>query len=159
MFSSKNMSPVGGVRRPENDQERPFAITVPGLDDDERSQRNKHNRRDRIAGGAVRSDTPVSVESSGNASHAQPASPAKQGTGYPERQVSVLEGHGNTPTSPREARRSSARDKTTPAGMIAELPGSKADGYESEEEIPMSATAYPGQEWMPIFVGDGRWDD
>lgn len=51
-----------------------------------------------------------------------------------------------------------ARDKSV-GGAAVELPGSKPDGYESEEEVLMSATAYPGQEWMPTFVGDGRWDD
>lgn len=81
-------------------------------------------------------------------------------TSHLERNVSLLEGYNTPsgPTSPRQARRESARDRGTP-GMIAELPGSRAEGYESEEEIPMSATAYPGQEWMPVFVGDGRWDD
>lgn len=41
---------------------------------------------------------------------------------------------------------------------VAELPGSKAQGYESEEEIVMSATAMPGDEWMPdaAYV---RYDD
>ena len=154
-FSSKKMSPVGGIRRSENDQERPYAITVPGLDDDERNRRNKRLLPDR-------SGTPVSIQESGGGaatSQGNPRSPVHTGTGHLERNVSVLDGYNNVPTSPREARRSSARDKTTPAGVIAELPGSKAEGYESEEEIPMSATAYPGQEWMPVFVGDGRWDD
>lgn len=40
-----------------------------------------------------------------------------------------------------------------------ELPGSKPDGYESEEEIVMSATAYPGQEWMPSLIPGASWDD
>lgn len=31
----------------------------------------------------------------------------------------------------------------------AELQGSRVDGDESEEEIVMSSTAYPGQEWIP----------
>ena len=70
------------------------------------------------------------------------------------RNVSVLEPGGTA--DPRMGK-AIARDKS--AGVIAELPGSKAEGYESEEEIPMSATAYPGQEWMPVFVGDERWDD
>ncbi|KAL2413708.1 hypothetical protein ABEF95_010765 [Exophiala dermatitidis] len=55
--------------------------------------------------------------------------------------------------------RDHVRDVTA-GGVLAELPGS---GYESdsEEEIRMSATAYPGQEWVPVVVdvGDGRWDD
>jgi hypothetical protein len=37
-------------------------------------------------------------------------------------------------------------------GFVAELPGSKADGYESEEEIQMSATVRPGDWEMPVFV-------
>lgn len=41
-----------------------------------------------------------------------------------------------------------------------ELPGSLAAGDErEEEEIVMSATAYPGQEWMPDMGGYGHWDD
>ncbi|EXJ73127.1 uncharacterized protein A1O5_04276 [Cladophialophora psammophila CBS 110553] len=146
-FSSKKISPVGGIARPEDDQERPFAITVPGLEDDANERRKKQLLRERIESGTARSETPVSVESV-----TQPAQiNTNTGQGL-ERNVSVLEGSHN-PTSPREARRTSARDKSTP-GIIAELPGSKAEGYESEEEIPMSATAYPGQEWMPAFVGD-----
>ncbi|KAJ9608077.1 hypothetical protein H2200_007065 [Cladophialophora chaetospira] len=155
-FTSKNISPVGGVRRPENDQERPFAITVPGLDDEASERRKKQSRRERVAAGTARSDTPVSVESGGHSQSTHPT--ASSTTGGLDRNVSVLEGYNSTPMSPRQARRESARDRSTP-GMIAELPGSKASGYESEEEIPMSATAYPGQEWMPVFVGDGRWDD
>ncbi|OAG39264.1 hypothetical protein AYO21_06468 [Fonsecaea monophora] len=146
-FSSKKISPVGGIARPDDDQERPFAITVPGLDDDGNDRRKKQLLRERIEGATTRSDTPVSVDSS---SHPEQINTnTSQGL---ERNVSILEG-SRDPTSPREARRSSARDKTTP-GIIAELPGSKAEGYESEEEIPMSATAYPGQEWMPVFVND-----
>ncbi|OAL27310.1 hypothetical protein AYO22_03585 [Fonsecaea multimorphosa] len=146
-FSSKKISPVGGIKRPDDDQERPFAITVPGLEDDGNERRKKQLLRERIEGGTARSETPVSLASSGHPEH------MTTGTGQGlDRNVSVLEGSHN-PASPREARRSSARDKTTP-GMLAELPGSKAEGYESEEEIPMSATAYPGQEWMPVFVGD-----
>lgn len=134
-FSLKKISPVGGIPRPEGDQERPYAITVPGLDDDDqRRKREDHLLRGPLAPGG--SETPVSVESGNNA-----------GNGL-DRNVSLLEGHG-----PPSDRRSSARDKTAP-GVIVELPGSKAEGYESEEEIPMSATAYPGQEWMPAFVAD-----
>jgi hypothetical protein len=45
---------------------------------------------------------------------------------------------------------------------VAELPGSKANGYESEEEIVMSATAMPGDLWMMPDAMDyahGRYDD
>jgi hypothetical protein len=41
-----------------------------------------------------------------------------------------------------------------------ELPGSKAPGDDSDEEIVMSSTAYPGQEWAPENWGyGGNWDD
>jgi hypothetical protein len=41
-----------------------------------------------------------------------------------------------------------------------ELPGSKAPGDDSDEEIVMSSTAYPGQEWAPEYLGyGGNWDD
>jgi hypothetical protein len=41
-----------------------------------------------------------------------------------------------------------------------ELPGSKAPGdTDSDEEIIMCSTAYPGQEWMPDMHGHGHLDD
>lgn len=153
-FSSKRISPVGGIPRPEGDQERPYAITVPGLDDDDERRRNQMLRERLEGGNAARSETPVSVESG---KHSTTITTAAGTGGDLDRNVSVLEGHGST--SPRTDRMNRARDLSTP-GIIAELPGSNAQGYESEEEIPMSATAYPGQEWVPVFVeGDGRWDD
>ena len=44
-------------------------------------------------------------------------------------------------------------------GSPVELPGSRAPGDESDEEIVMSSTAYPGQEWMPDNFGYGHWDE
>ena len=38
----------------------------------------------------------------------------------------------------------------------AELQGSRVPGDESEDDVVMSSTAYPGQEWMPSGYG---WDD
>lgn len=41
-----------------------------------------------------------------------------------------------------------------------ELPGSKAPGdTESDEEIVMCSTAYPGQEWTPDIYGHGHWEE
>lgn len=40
-----------------------------------------------------------------------------------------------------------------------ELPGSRAPGDDSDDEIVMSSTAYPGQEWMPEMGGYGQWDE
>lgn len=62
------------------------------------------------------------------------------------------------PTTTNEAGHTKTMPKQT-AGKsfeMHELPGSRPDGYESEEEIVMSATAFPGQEWMPVFE---RWED
>lgn len=42
-------------------------------------------------------------------------------------------------------------------GYVAELPGSKAAGYESEEEVLMSATAGPGDwSYMPAWIDDTK---
>lgn len=41
-------------------------------------------------------------------------------------------------------------------GQLAELQGSRVKGDESEEEIVMSSTAYPGQEWIPQNIGSDR---
>lgn len=202
-FSSKKISPVGGFPRSDDDQERPYAIDIPGLDNDHDHDHGNggggggggcgdndqdHNRRrnqmlrDRVEGAhyrgssrpaAGRSETPVSVESgrddddnnnnnnnnNNNDNGGLLAAVSSMGNGSSlERNVSVLEGTPPVIGDLAQHRRSSARDVTS-GGFIAELPGSGAEGYESEEEIPMSATAYPGQEWVPIVVGDGRWDD
>lgn len=149
-FSSKKISPAGGIPRDESEQERPFAIGIPGLDEEDE---RKRRLRERIEGAAAgRSDTPVSIESQGH--HGKNEGGEGGGDGGLDRNVSVLDPSRREPSP---TGRSKARDKSS--GFIAELPGSRAAGYESEEEIPMSATAYPGQEWVPVMVGDGRWDD
>ncbi|KAJ9626747.1 hypothetical protein H2204_009892 [Knufia peltigerae] len=160
-FSSKRISPVGGVPRDESEQERPFNITVPGLDEEQQQQQQQEQEqkrsrpdltstlRERVegGGGGARSETPISIESGSNVRTSTPAS----GNGL-ERGVSLMESDKNKETG------SSTKDRSG-GGVIAELPGSQAEGYESDEEVLMSATAYPGQEWVPVIVGDGRWDD
>ncbi|KAK5320643.1 hypothetical protein LTR93_006855 [Exophiala xenobiotica] len=171
MFNSKKISPVGGVPRDESEQERPFNIMVPGLDEtgveDGGGERRKGDLRERLhgaAGGVARSATPVSVASSTH-TRSQTAGQERegghgqgqdQGQGL-ERGVSLMEGDRSAAAGKDGGREFSARDRS--GGVIAELPGSKAEGYESDEEVLMSATAYPGQEWVPVMLGDGRWDD
>ncbi|EXJ95068.1 hypothetical protein A1O1_00186 [Capronia coronata CBS 617.96] len=230
-FSSKKISPAGGIPRAEDDQERPYAIDIPGLDYDQdhddrldngiiddTERRREQVLRGRLEGpdqgvkpGGGHSDTPMSAESDDNhkgragagdggllhdqvtvtvpvsasrpnnctvgAGHSREEGSGGVGTGSgdnsaaaaaaatdkveptsPEENVHVFEDIPQVTTDAADHRRSSARDVTS-GGCIAELPGSKAEGYESEEDIPMSATAYPGQEWVPVIVGDGRWDD
>ncbi|KAK5046566.1 hypothetical protein LTR84_007327 [Exophiala bonariae] len=174
-FISKRISPVGGVPRPDSDQERPFAIGLPGLDEDAdrnktrvrtmspvppstQTQHSHHHTSSDLAAG--RSGTPVSLDGS-----ATGASHAAVGTGTYSRATHAgatdgLVSRSGTSAAQHQAQQGKAiaRDKSV-GGAAVELPGSKPDGYESEEEVLMSATAYPGQEWMPTFVGDGRWDD
>jgi len=174
-FISKRISPVGGVPRPESDQERPYAIDLPGLDEDaDQSQAGGHKRNRTMspipqtiqentlgaATAAARSGTPVSLDSSAKDSGA--AGVPSGGTGTYSRAVhsGAMDGlvsRSSTTAAPPTGK-AIARDKSV-GGTAVELPGSKPDGYESEEEVVMTATAYPGQEWMPTFVGDGRWDD
>ena len=59
-------------------------------------------------------------------------------------------------------RSTSAQNSMAKPPMMSpvELPGSKAPGDDSDEEIIMSSTAYPGQEWAPESWGyGGNWDD
>lgn len=160
-FSSKKISPVGGIPRNEGDQERPYAIVLPGLDEEDERKRKLAGRTTAETGshaGPGRSDTPVSVESENHGTTDATPGALQAGTGAGhrglDRNVSVLDPNRR---SPSPTGKSNARHVSS--GFVAELPGSRAEGYESEEEIPMSATAYPGQEWVPVFVGDGRWDD
>lgn len=173
-FISKRISPVGGVPRPESDQERPYAIDLPGLDEDTDQSQAAGHRRTRTMSpippsiqentlgdptAAARSGTPVSFDGSAKDSGAGATS---GGTGTYSRAVhsgatdGLVSRSGTSAAQPTG--KAIARDKSL-GGAAVELPGSKPDGYESEEEVLMSATAYPGQEWMPTFIGDGRWDD
>ncbi|KIV88197.1 hypothetical protein PV10_09115 [Exophiala mesophila] len=151
-FSNKRLSPVGGVVRSEDDQERPFAIGLPPgmLEDEQQDGRERQGGRGQ---GIGRSDTPVSAHSK----------EAYEGTGTVGRATREGLSHGlvsrsGTAAGVGQNGRDRARSMNKDEAAI-ELPGSKPDGYESEEEVVMSATAYPGQEWMPVFVGDGKWDD
>lgn len=69
---------------------------------------------------------------------------------------------GMTKNTPGDMRATSAHNENRKGNMwneneeVFEMPGSRPEGYESEEEVVMSATAYPGQEWMPVFE---RWED
>ena len=59
-------------------------------------------------------------------------------------------------TSAANANATTKSSKMSPV----ELPGSRAPGDDSDDEIVMSSTAYPGQEWAPDNWGyAGNWDD
>ncbi|KAK5070969.1 hypothetical protein LTR64_003944 [Lithohypha guttulata] len=61
-----------------------------------------------------------------------------------------------TSTNGATTHKMSPRNTRDHDAEVYELSGSKPEGYESEDEPMMSATAYPGQEWQPVF---DRWED
>lgn len=169
-FVSKRISPVGGVPRLDSDQERPYAIGLPGLDEDAGQSKSAGDQRVRTMSpvppsaqqnrtddglAAGRSGTPVSLDDS--------AKGADTGTYSRATHLGATDGlvsRSGTSAAQHQQPTGKAIARDISAGSdAAELQGSHPPGYESEEEVIMSATAYPGQEWMPTFVGDGRWDD
>ncbi|KAI9880233.1 MAG: hypothetical protein M1830_004577 [Pleopsidium flavum] len=69
--------------------------------------------------------------------------------------------HPNGDTYPHQTTKPYAqdpqRDFGSPSGHMPELPASRSPREEEEEEIVMSSTSYPGQEWSPS--GLGHWDE
>ncbi|RMZ86484.1 hypothetical protein DV736_g6291, partial [Chaetothyriales sp. CBS 134916] len=135
-FSNKKISPVGGVPRPAEDQEAPFRITLPGEPADEEHRPSKQTLIEQGGGGAGATGNP----------------PA---TTWPV-------------TNPNSAAAQSHPATTTPTAttthnpsstFVAELPGSRATGYESDDDVQMSATAYPGQWQDPVYSDESRWED
>lgn len=146
-FSNKKLSPVGGIPRPSEDQEAPYRITLPG-DSEEQKRRT---RQLMIEQGQVKDVSSVAstTGSSGPTKTVaeRMAGPQVPGSDTPSGAVAVR--------APLHERPNGSVNQK---GYVAELPGSKANGYESEEEIPMSATAGPGQWSDPLFMGEWRDD-
>ena len=150
-FSNKKISPVGGIPRPEHDQEAPYRIDIPGgdLGEEERKRRTRQSMIEKRG-----------MRERGNEA-AKATSPT---TGGGQTVAERLMGPQLPASGPKKAaspvrqqsKESASTDKSR--RFVAELPGSKAQGYESEEEIPMSATAYPGQWQDPVFFWDGKDD-
>ena len=147
-FSNKKISPGGGIARPEEDQEAPFRIALPG-DAEEQKRRTRQlaieqgqYRDDAATGGAVGSTAlpPQTVAD-------KMTGPQVPGSDAPNGSVATR--------APLQER---PNGSLNPKAYVAELPGSKAQGYESEEEIPMSATAGPGQWNDPLYFGDWSED-
>jgi len=165
----KNRSPAGDATEQEV-QEKPWRIDLPEAEEREAKRKAKQLLIER--GGT--SASPTSARESATRSPVQGPG-VGLGQGQEARPLTVAEkimGAQRSPLSPSAAAvvntTSAGRDLRSPGGAgrkewpVAELPGSKAEGYESDEEVPMCATAYPGQEWMPYGaqeMGYGRWDD
>ena len=150
-FSNKKISPVGGVPRPDEDQEAPYRIALPGEPgEDKRRTRQlviEHgSAKDRNRAGASSPINAQAGNTSGQTVAERMAGPQVAGKNNAGAMAATRAPLQNS---------SSARG----AAFVAELPGSKAEGYESEEEVQMSATAYPGMWQDPIYFDGGRWDD
>lgn len=89
-----------------------------------------------------------------SASHARDISPQRDATGTQRTQTRRIPATANDHPLPSQLPPHLQNAKQ--GGTIAELTGSKPDGYESEEEVVMSANARPGMEWQPAFE---PWED
>jgi hypothetical protein len=142
-FSNKKVSPVGGIPRPDQDQEAPFRIDIPGEPGEE--ERRRSMRQKLIEHGGVSAEK--------NNTQQNPAQTVAERMTGPQMSVRAME------QAKKQSPTSTTASHPSGKGFVAELPGSKAEGYESDEEVQMSATAYPGMWQDPVFFGDGKWDD
>lgn len=177
---SKSAAPRSGGAD-SSEQEAPWRIGLPYSEEEENKRKSKAILPER-----QRELTPAPGETrGGNGSQNAPPSvdqneQRQTGNAYPRRpegewrkqeqpphQPTVAEkvmGVQLAKTAPLPLQRSTSAgnamarpSKTSPV----ELPGSKALGDDDDsEEIVMSSTAYPGQEWVPENWGyGGTWDD
>lgn len=155
MFSNKKVSPLGGIPRPDQDQEAPFRIDIPGEPGEEERRRSMRQKAIEQRGIGMEGR---SVGGNGQG-QGQGQTVAERMTG-PQMSVRAMEqAKKASPTSGSVNPNSQTQRTAGETPFVAELPGSKAEGYESDEEIQMSATAYPGNWQDPVFFGDGKWDD
>ncbi|RMD44793.1 hypothetical protein DV735_g365, partial [Chaetothyriales sp. CBS 134920] len=170
-FSNKKISPVGGIPRPDEDQEAPFRITLPGeppSDDEERlvskktlieqgggsdlPSQNQQGQR-QLSAQSSHQGAPVGPDSTA-APLLEPTSGPPVSTTTPAYTLSTV-----GPTAWSANQTNGAATSSFP--FVAELPGSKAIGYESDDDADyqMSATAYPGQWQDPVYFDESRWED
>ena len=127
------------------DQEKPWQVGLPGREESEKKRRS----RQMIEKGEVNGSTNV------NGGPVQQPHQQSQQQVQPQTVADRMIAQG----SPRQVASKGSSNAAKNAVPVAELPGSKAPGDDSEDEIVMSSTAYPGQAWMPDMGGYGHWDD
>ncbi|GES57648.1 hypothetical protein ATEIFO6365_0001093700 [Aspergillus terreus] len=137
------------------DQESPWKLTLPGEDDDDTESGTLASWRRHTTGGAVPTAAaeddrlPTYEEDSEN--HPPPAMPVSD---EKRASTSQIPGEGGQQQSQYEhPTRGHGRSVNT-SGLPVELPVRADD--DSSEEITMSSTAYPGQEWKPL--GYSGWE-
>lgn len=163
-FSNKKYSPVDGIVRSEGEQEKPWRIGIPGSDGEEGRRRTKQlvieqgGRMRDVGHGSAVDGTQQQQQQTVAERMMAPSMPASASTVNGHAHANGASGITKPPPIPAMSPNRDAigsRDGRR-GGYVAELPGSKAEGYESEEEITMSATAFPGDWQMPVFVDDAR---
>ncbi|KPI43876.1 uncharacterized protein AB675_6241 [Cyphellophora attinorum] len=177
-FMNKKYSPVDGVPRAAGEQEKPWRIGIPGLTSEEEERRRskqvliEQGDRGRGVGGPVGGGNMGQQNMTVAERMMAPSNAAGQSSGgalwrngnsgnrnngvvspiaEPVKPSPMLTGGGSPD-------RNAIGSRDGRKGYVAELPGSKAEGYESEEEVTMSATVRPGDwDWnMPVFVDDTK---
>ncbi|KAI9371188.1 hypothetical protein BJX61DRAFT_43208 [Aspergillus egyptiacus] len=136
------------------DQELPWKITIPGDSDDEPVDRSTSWRQE-TEGVLDVTRLPTYQEDAEEHGHTEHAGDVKQDSALSNRSTTSNDTR-QPPPDPAPAEhphRSGARAINT-VDTPVELPVRTGD--DSDEEIMMSSTAYPGQEWRP--VGFSEWE-
>jgi hypothetical protein len=182
-FSNKKISPVGGIPRPEQDQEAPYRIDIPGGEgnEEERRRRTKQSLIEREGIRAREQEEHDQNNARGKPTTSPTVAERVLGPQLSASEASAKSRTSGTGTGTAPSHNIPASQTHHPAVLataphlntdlnnhrdVAELPGSKAHGYESEEEeeVVMSATAYPGNWQDPAMFyyteqeDDERWD-
>ncbi|KAL4918587.1 hypothetical protein BDW62DRAFT_63599 [Aspergillus aurantiobrunneus] len=138
------------------DQELPWKITIPG-DDDESTSNTLASWRQETEGVLNETRLPTYQEDEEEHHRSQPQySDEKRGPPFPNPPRATNSAHSQQPypTPSEHPHRGGARAINAPNAPV-ELPVRTDDN--SDEEIMMSSTAYPGQEWRPL--GFSEWEE
>jgi hypothetical protein len=157
-----------------SEQEAPWRIGLPNTEEEETQRKSRasllERERERAPLGKTRVENtnapPVKTQKEDNT---ESVNPRKSEEWRKQEQVPHEPTIAERVMGVQLARAALPLQRSTSAGNAmarpskmspVELPGSKAPGDDSDDEIVMSSTAYPGQEWAPENWGyGGNWDD
>ena len=158
-----------------SEQEAPWRIGLPGIGEEDEGKRNTllEREQERERERAQRGESTITVTNeNGNSPPAKPRSKNEEETEKvdPRRSEEDWRRQEQAQLEPKPTVAEKVMGVQLPLQQTAgnampkspvELPGSKAPGdQDSDDEIVMSSTAYPGQEWAPeSWAYGGNWDD
>lgn len=157
-----------------SEQEAPWRIRLPSTDDEENTRKSQATLLEREREGAQQGKTKAGEEKATRTDNQKEETDnyyprkseeewRKEEQAQHEPTIAEKVMGVQLPRAPLPLQRSTSTGNTMaklPKMSPVELPGSKAPGDDSDEEIVMSSTAYPGQEWAPENWGyGGNWDD